>query len=76
MDAGCPRPVRGQIIEETSREVPVQTPRRPPTPITRSDIASSGALASVAIAVLLGDDVETMFTILSEAVQQAIESGD
>ena len=39
-------------------------------------IASSVALAFVAIAVLLGDDVESMFTTLSDAVQQATESGD
>jgi pilus assembly protein Flp/PilA len=38
-------------------------------------IASSIALAFVAIAILLGDDVGAMFTSLAEAVQDATGSG-
>jgi Flp pilus assembly pilin Flp len=38
-------------------------------------IASSIALAFVAIAILLGEDVGGMFTSLAEAVQDATDSG-
>ncbi len=38
-------------------------------------IASSIALAFVAIAILLGDDVGAMFTSLADAVQEATGSG-
>ena len=38
-------------------------------------IAACVALAFVAIAILVGDDVGTMFTNLSDAVQDATEGG-